>query len=60
MATVVRKAPGESDEKLIAKFRRKVLAENILLEMRDREYYKPPSIRKKERLAGLKKTQKRR
>jgi ribosomal protein S21 len=55
MATVVRKAPGESDESLIAKFRRKVLADNILLELKEREFYKPPSVRKKERRAVLKK-----
>lgn len=55
MATVVRKAPGESDDSLIAKFRRKVLADNILLELKKREFYKPPSVRKKERLAALKK-----
>jgi len=54
MATIVRKAPGESDESLIAKFRRKVLADNILLELKEREFYKPPSLRKKERLAALK------
>ncbi len=55
MATVVKKAPGETDESLIAKFRRKVLAENILLELKEREFYKPPSVRKKERLKALKK-----
>jgi len=54
MATVVRKAPGESDESLIAKFRRKVLADNILLELKEREFHKPPSVKKKERLKALK------
>lgn len=55
MATVVKKAPGETDESLIAKFRRKVLADNILLDVREREFYKPPSVKKKERLKALKK-----
>lgn len=54
MATVVRKAPGETEDKLIAKFRKKVLADQILIELREREFYKPPSLRKKERLASLK------
>jgi len=53
MATVVRKAPGESDESLIAKFRRKVLADNILQELKEKEFYKPPSLKKKERMATL-------
>jgi len=54
MATVVRKAPGESNESLIAKFRRKVLADNILQELKEKERYKPPSVKKKERMAALK------
>ena len=54
MATVVRKAPGESDESLIAKFRRKVLADNILQELKEKEFYKPPSLKRKERMAALK------
>jgi len=54
MATVVRKAPGESDESLIAKFRRRVLADNILFELKDREFYKPPSVIRKEKKAILK------
>ena len=60
MATVVRKGPGESDESLIAKFRRKIQAEGILPQLRELEHYKPPSVKKKERLAGLKKGNKRR
>jgi len=54
MATVVRKAPGESDESLIAKFRRRVLADNILQELKEKEFYKPPSLKRKERMAALK------
>lgn len=53
MATVVRKNPGDTDDNLIAKFRRKVLVDNIISELKDREFYKPPSIRKKERLTAL-------
>lgn len=59
MATVVRKGPGESDDSLIAKFRRKVQAENILPQLRELEHYKPPSVKKKEWLAGLKKKKRR-
>ncbi len=53
MATVVRKGPGESDEALIAKFRRKIQAEKLLPELKELEYYRPPSIRRKEKLALL-------
>ncbi|MCJ7792707.1 MAG: 30S ribosomal protein S21 [Candidatus Marinimicrobia bacterium] len=51
MATIVRKKPGESDDKLIAKFRKKVQYEQLLTEIKEREYYKKPSVKKKERLA---------
>jgi len=53
MATVVRKTPGDTEDKLIAKFRKKVAADQILIEIKEREFYKPPSVRKKERLAAL-------
>ena len=51
VATIVRKKPGESDDKLIAKFRKKVQYEQLLTEIKEREYYKKPSVKKKERLA---------
>jgi len=60
MATVVRKAPGDTEDKLIAKFRKKVIAEHLLNELKDREYYKPPSVRKKEKLAVIRRSRKRR
>lgn len=53
MATIVRRGPGDTEDKLIAKFRKKVLADQILPEIKEREFYKPPSVRKKERLAAL-------
>lgn len=56
MATIVKKSPGETDERLIARFRKKVIADDILNDLREREFYKPPSLRKKERLAVLRRT----
>jgi ribosomal protein S21 len=46
---VVKKQKGESDDKLIARFKKKVLNEGILLELRDRERYKKPAERRKEK-----------
>lgn len=60
MATVVRKAPGDTEDKLIAKFRKKIIVEQVLDEMKEREFYKPPSVRKKERLATIRRSRKRR
>lgn len=56
MATIVKKSPGETDDRLIARFRKKVIADDILNDLREREFYKPPSLRKKERLAVLRRT----
>ncbi len=46
---VVKKKKGESEERLIARFKKKVLNEGILLELRERERYKKPSERRKEK-----------
>ena len=46
---IVKKKKGESEDKLIARFRKKVLNEGILLELRDRERYKKPAERRKEK-----------
>jgi ribosomal protein S21 len=45
---IVKKKQGETDDKLIARFKKKVLNEGILLELRDRERYKKPAERRKE------------
>lgn len=50
MPTVVRKRPGQSDDKLIADFRKKVLSDEVILEYKDRERYKKPSLKRQERL----------
>jgi ribosomal protein S21 len=60
MVTVVRKKPGESDDKLIAKFRKKVQAEQLLTEIREREFYKSPAEKKKEKKNELERRRKRR
>lgn len=46
---VVKKKKGESEERLISRFRKKVINEGLLLELRDRERYKKPSERRKEK-----------
>jgi small subunit ribosomal protein S21 len=47
---VVKKMPGDSDDSLIRKFSRKVMAEGILQEAKRREFYlKPSQARKQEK-----------
>lgn len=55
MATFVKKEAGESDDKLIAKFRKKVLDSGILLELKKRERYTKPSRERYERERMLRK-----
>lgn len=45
---VVKKQKGESDDRLINRFKKGILNDGLLLELRDRERYKKPSERKKE------------
>jgi ribosomal protein S21 len=46
---VVTKKKGESDDRLISRFRKKVLTSGILLEVKDKERYKKDSERRKEK-----------
>ena len=46
MATVVKKRPGESDDNLISRFRKKIQAEKLLNSLKDRQFYKKPSQEK--------------
>jgi ribosomal protein S21 len=59
LPTVVRKKPGQSDDKLIADFRKKVISDEILIELKQREFYRKPSIIKQERIKERKRGYKR-
>ncbi len=59
MATIVRKKPGQSEDKLIADFRKKVLNDEILLELKKKEFYKKPSLVKQEKLKERRKGKRR-
>lgn len=48
---VVKKKKGESDDHLLARFRKKVLDSGIIPEARDRKHHKSDSEKKKERLS---------
>lgn len=50
MPTVVRKKPGQTEDRLIADFRKKVLADEIILELKKREFHRKPSVLKQERI----------
>lgn len=50
MPTVVRKKPGQSEDKLIADFRKKVLSDEILIELKKREFHRKPSVIRQEKI----------
>lgn len=56
MATIVKKQPGQSEDQLIAQFRKKVLADDILGELKKREFYVKPSRARYEKMKQIKKS----
>ena len=55
MAIFVKKQPGQTEDQMIAQFRKKILADDILGELKKREFYIPPSRQKYERMKAAKK-----
>lgn len=51
---VVKKQKGESEDRLIARFKKEVLDSGILQEARERSRYKTPSEKRKEQKARIK------
>jgi len=51
---IVKKKKGESEDRLIARFKKQVLSSGILQELRDRARYKTPSEKRKEKKARVK------
>ncbi len=50
----VKKKKGESEDRLIARFRKKVVNEGILFVIREKERYKKPSERRQEKIKRVK------
>ena len=51
MSIVVKANPGDSTDAVIRKFQKRVIAEGLVQEIRDRSVYKKPSQRRQEYLA---------
>jgi len=60
MAIIVRAGPGDTTDQLIKTFKKKVLQDQLLTELKEREFYKKPSMIKKEKLSEFKRLKKRR
>lgn len=59
MATIVKAGPGETTEQIIKKFKKKVLQDEILTTLKEKEFYKKPSVIKTEKLAEIRRQKKR-
>ncbi len=60
---VVKKEKGESEDRLIARFRKKIIDEGVLLEYREKKRHKKPSEHRKEkkyRIAYMREMEKKR
>ena len=51
LSIIIRANPGDSTDSVIRKFQKKVVAEGLVQEIRDRSVYKKPSQRRQEYLA---------
>lgn len=60
MPIVVKAQPGDSADQVIRKFKKKILQDQLLTELKEREFYKKPSLKKKEKLSEFKRLKKRR
>lgn len=58
MAIIVKAKTGDSTDQLIKKFKKLVLQEQLLTQLKDREFYKKPAIKKKEKMAELRRRKK--
>jgi len=59
MTTFVKKQPGQTDDQLIAQFRKKILNEEVLEEITRKDFYQKPSTLKHEKSKELKRRQRR-
>ena len=53
MAIVVKAGPQDTNDQVIRKFKKKVMIDQILTTIKEREYFKKPSVKKQERLKEL-------
>lgn len=51
---IVKKKRGETEDRLIARFKKKVVNAGLLQELRDRQRYKTPAEKRKEKKARVK------
>lgn len=59
MTIVIKATNNDSSNQIIRKFKKKIQQEQILIKIREKEFYKRPSVVKKEKLAELRRKKRR-
>lgn len=59
MTIVVKADPGDNTDSVIRKFKKKVQQEQILTKLKEKEFYKKPSLIRKEKKAEIERKQRR-
>lgn len=54
MSTIIKAKPDESADSVIRRFKKQVLNDDILGELKKREFYRKPSLERKEKMAEIK------
>lgn len=54
MATVIKSKQDESADSVIRRFKKQVLNDDVLAELKKREFYRKPSVERKEKMAEIK------
>jgi ribosomal protein S21 len=60
MATIVVAGPQDTNDQIIKKFKKKILQDDLLNELKKKEFYKKPSEIRKEKLNEFRRRKKRR
>ncbi|OIP03209.1 30S ribosomal protein S21 [Candidatus Beckwithbacteria bacterium CG2_30_44_31] len=60
MTIIIKAQPGDSTDQMIKNFKKRVLQEQLLTELKEKEFFKKPSMIKKEKLNEFKRLKKRR
>ena len=60
MTIIIKAQPGDSTDQLIKNFKKRVLQDQLLTELKEKEFFKKPSVIKKEKLNEFKRLKNRR
>lgn len=59
MPTIVKAGPQDTNDQIIKKFKKKILQDNLLEKIKEKEFFKKPSLIRKEKKDEFRKRRKR-